>query len=222
MVLSIQHMYPDYILSSLQDKILRIVCTTRDATYSTLIQETKRDRTTVLQSVESLIKHGFIEKQKVNPEYEKSKLIFKATPTGKQIAWEYLQMDLEDIMKLEDDPLIANYLEFIKDISDPVQRKALLLPLSDLLKSPRAWISESRIADNEEIRGIRREIIRDSFKESLLELVQNKNYEAKDLFNAERIKWFTKIFTSKEIKEIREYIRLVAYKANLTIEKFPD
>lgn len=217
MVLSIQHMYPDYILSSLQDKILRIVCTTRDATYSTLIQETKRDRTTVLQSVESLIKHGFIEKQKVNPEYEKSRLIFKATPTGKQIAWKYLQMDLEDIMKLEDDPLVAHYLEFIKDISDPVQRKALLQPLSDLLTSPTAWG-----ADYEETRSIRREIITDSFKESLLELLQNKNYEAKNLFNTERIKWFKKIFTSKEIKEITEYIRLVADNSNLTIERFPD
>ena len=212
----------DYNLSSLQNKILRLICTTRDASYWTLMRETKRDRTTILQSVESLIKHGFIEKKKVNPEYEKSRLIFKATPMGKQMAWEYLHMNLEDIMKFEDDPQIINYLAFIKNISDPAQHKALLQPLSDVLTSPRAWLREGRIESDEEVRSTRREILRDSFKESLLELLQNKNYDAKKLFNTESIKWFKELFTSEEIKEIKEYMRQIIENANLTIERFPE
>jgi hypothetical protein len=125
-------------------------------------------------------------------------------------------------VKIDDDPQIANYLEFIKDIPDPVQRKALLQPLSDVLTSPRAWLREGRVESNYEVRSTRRDILRDSFKESLLELLQNKNYEAKNLFNTERIKWFKKIFTSKEIKEIRDFIRFVADNGNLTIDRFPD
>jgi DNA-binding MarR family transcriptional regulator len=207
----------DYVLSSLQAKILRIICTTQNVSYKTLIEETNRDRTTVLQSIESLIKNGYVEKQKVNPEYEKSKLIFKATPTGKQIASDYLDIRLEDIMKLEEDEQITNYLEFIKNITDPSQQKKFLQPLSDLLTSPIAWTSEGKIKPDE-----KREIIIDGFKEALLELFKNKNYDAKNLFNNKSIKWFQKLFTSNEIKEIKEDILQVVDNANLTIERFPD
>jgi DNA-binding MarR family transcriptional regulator len=207
----------DYVLSSLQDKILRIICTTKDVSYKTLIEETNRDRTTILQSVESLIKNGFIGKQKVNPEYEKSKLIFKATSTGKQIARDHLGIRLEDIMILEEDQQITNYLEFIKNITDPSHQEEFLQPLTDLLTSPRAWTSEDKIVPDE-----KREIIRDGFKEALLELFKNKNYDAKHLLNNRSIKWLQKLFTSQEISEIKEDILQVVDNANLTIERFPD
>lgn len=215
-VVSVQHMPHGAILSSLQDRILRLICTTRNVSYTTLIQETHRDRTTILQSVESLIKHGLIEKQKINPEYEKSKLIFKATNTGKQIAYSYLGVSLEDIMKLEEDKQITEYLEFIKDITDPLQRKALLQPLSDLLTSPRAW----RVEADEKTRSTRRDILKNGFKESLLELLQIKNYEVKNLFNTRSTKWLAKLFTTKEINEIKEFVRHVRDKADVTIEMF--
>ncbi len=216
-----QHIPHGTILSTLQNKILRLICTTRDVNYTTLIQETKRDRTTILQSVESLIKHGLIEKQKINPEYEKSKLIFKATNTGKQIARSHLGVNLEDIMKLEDDEQIANYLEFIKDITDPLQRNALQEPLSDLLTSPRAWISEDKTEADEETLRARREILRDAFRESLMELFKNKKYNVKDFLNNKNVKQFKKLFTPEEIKEIREYIQQIVDNASLTLERFP-
>ncbi len=206
-------------LSSLQQKILDVICTNKNVTYKTLIQVTKKDRITVLQSVESLIKRNLIEKQKSNPEYEKSKLVFKATNRGKQIAHAYLGVSLEDIMKLEEDEQIANYLEFIKDITDPLQRKVLLQPLSDLLESPEAWEDEQA---EEKTRGTRREILRNGFKESLRELFDNKNYNPKNLFNNKRIIWFKRLFTPEEIKEINEDIQQMVENAKLTIERFPE
>ncbi len=216
------HLGTDLLSSALQKKILQIVCTRKDVTYKILIQETKRDRITVLQSVESLIKHNLIEKQKTNPEYEKSKLIFKATPGGKQIACAYFGISLEDIMKLEDDEQIANYLEFIKDITDPIERKELLQPLSDLLTSPRARVVESKREDDEKTHSIRREVLRDGFKEVLLELFKNENYDAKKFLNNKSIRWFKKLFTSEETQEIKEYLRQVVENANLTIERLPE
>ena len=62
-------------------------------------------------------------------------------------------MSLEDIMKLEEDKQITEYLEFIKDITDPLQRKALLQPLSDLLTSPRAWRVEADEKNTEYKKG---------------------------------------------------------------------
>jgi hypothetical protein len=144
-------------------------------------------------------------------------LIFKATLTTKELAWRQLGIRLEDIMKLEEDEQITNYLEFIKNITDPLQQTEFLEQLSDLLTSPRAWTSEGKIKPDE-----KREIIIDGFKEALLELFKNKNYDAKNLFNNKNIKWFQKLFTSNEIKEIKEDILQVVDNANLTIERFPD
>jgi hypothetical protein len=79
------------------------------------------------------------------------------------------------------------------------------------------WTSEGKIEPDE-----KREIIRDGFKEALLELFKNKNYDAKTLFNNKSVKWFRKLFTSNEIKEIKEDILQVVDNANLTIERFPD
>ena len=45
---------------------------------------------------------------------KKSKLIFKATNTGKQIAYSDLGVSLEDIMKLEEDKQITLYLNLLK------------------------------------------------------------------------------------------------------------
>src|SRR5437763_12848637 len=163
--------------------ILRIICTTNTVTYKTLMEKIDRDRATIVQSVESLIKHGYIEKQKVNPEYEKSKLIFKPTFLGKHHAWRLLNISLEEIMKVDKDEQISNYLEFIKDVSDLSQRERLLQPLSILLTSYISWKSKGNISVEE-----KKEILKDGFKKGLLELVQNKDYNAKSLLNNRSIK----------------------------------
>jgi hypothetical protein len=207
----------DLTSSALQQKILRIICTKKNVTYKVLMAETKRDRITILQSVESLIKHHLIRKIKSNPEYEKSRLIFKATNTAKEFAHARLGVSLEDIVKIEEDQQVTEYFEFIKDITDSPQRKTLLQPLLDLITSPKAWVSEDTIETGENTLDRRREVLKDSFKESLLELFINEDYNAKGLFNSKNVKWFKKLFTPEEVKEIVGYIRRIVNNANLTM-----
>ena len=45
---------PPSLSSDLQEKILQIICSNKDVTYKTLMEKTKRDRITVLQSVVAL------------------------------------------------------------------------------------------------------------------------------------------------------------------------
>ena len=69
-------------------------------------------------------------------------------------------------------------------------------------------------------RSTRRDILKNGFKESLLELLQIKNYEVKNLFNTRSTKWLARLFTTKEINEIKEFVRHVRDKADVTIEMF--
>jgi hypothetical protein len=55
-------------LGELQDKILAHICRTKDADYKTLSKETDRDRITLKQSIDPLIKRRYITAEKVNPE----------------------------------------------------------------------------------------------------------------------------------------------------------
>jgi hypothetical protein len=96
------------------------------------MEKTKRDRITILQSIESLIKRNHVLKQKSEPEYEKSILIFKPTLLGKCYACTIIEVNIEDLLKLESDEEIANYLDVIKDITNPLQRKMFVEPLSEL------------------------------------------------------------------------------------------
>src|SRR4051812_1686083 len=70
------------ITTELQEKILRHICKTRDADYKTISKETDRDRITILQSLQPLMKHHYVYKQKIDPNRIKSKLIFKPTDKG--------------------------------------------------------------------------------------------------------------------------------------------
>jgi hypothetical protein len=205
----------EHTLSQLQQKILRLICTMNNVSYKTLMEKTNRDRVTILQSIESLIKYNYIQKQKINPEYEKSKLIFKPTHLGKHVAWIDLDIPLEDIMKIEGDEEIVNYLEFIKDIRDPSQRKVLIDPLSTILTSLAAWTSKGRLEPNQKTN-----IIKEGLKKGLLELVQNKNYDAKNLLNERSISWLKKLFTPQQIREIRDFILQVRDNLTRTNERF--
>jgi DNA-binding MarR family transcriptional regulator len=205
-------------LSALQEKILQFVCTKEDVTYKMLIEETKRDRITILQSIESLIKRNFIKKQKSNPEYEKSKLIFKPTLSGKNHAVFILKVDFEDILKSERDEDIANYLEFIKDITDPLQRKMLVQPLSELYTSLAAMEVEGKLPQQ-----FKKKVLREALKKGILETIQkNNNYSATHLLNERSIKWLKKLLTPIEIKELEDFLVTIRDNLSKTIERFPD
>jgi predicted transcriptional regulator len=200
-----------FLSSSLQYRILQIVCTNQNVTYKVLMENTKRDRITVLQSVESLIKRDLIVKQKSNPEFEKSKLIFKPTLSGKNYAVNILKVDLEDILKLETDEEIINYLEFIKDITNPIQRRRLIDPLSVLFASMRSY-QETR-TKGKISKEYEKKIVKKALKQGILEVAQDNNYDAKNLLNQRSIKYLNNLLTPKEIEELEH--SLVTVRDNL-------
>src|SRR5919202_645473 len=98
------------VLTDLQANILRHVCNTNNATYKTLMEKIHKDRITILQSLESLIKYRYIEKKKVNPNHEKSKLVFIPTHKGISYAWFNLKdIDIKKIIKVNADDVITQY-----------------------------------------------------------------------------------------------------------------
>ncbi len=177
--------YPSREDLPLHQKILRIICSKQNVTYKTLIEETRRDRTTILQSVKSLVKKEYIIKEKRNPEYEKSKLIFKPTRYGKNYALCGLGVDVEDVLKLERDEQIANYLELIKDIADPLQRKPFIEPLLGLFSSD---VTTPQI---------KKQILNRALKKGVIEIVRNNNYDSKRLLNKSSIPVAQKIIFFK-------------------------
>jgi hypothetical protein len=85
----------DMLTSDLQERILLHVCTTTNADYKTISKETDRDRITILQSLQGLFRRHYVEKKKVLPQYEKSKLIFLPTPKGIIYALAFLNLDFK-------------------------------------------------------------------------------------------------------------------------------
>jgi hypothetical protein len=206
-------------LSDLQRKILQVICTKENVTYRMLTEKTKRDRITILQSIESLIKRNHILKQKSNPEYEKSILIFKPTLLGKCYACSIrkVDVDLEDILKLDGDDEITNYLEIIKNITNPLQRKMFIQPLSELFS-----LSELSKNQFKMPQAFKERVLKKAFKEGVLKISQNNNFDPRSLLNERSVLSLKKLFTPIEIKELEDYLVTMRDNLSKTIDSFPD
>jgi hypothetical protein len=208
-------------LSRLQEKILKIVCTRRnvDVDYVLLMKETNRDRVTIAQSVNSLVDRHFLSKEKINPEYEKSKVIIKPTFHGKDYSVNFLKVSLEDMLKAEDNEYIYAFLEFIKDISDPSQRHSLIDPLKTLF----LWLHESWVT-NFSVKGkneVIKEVLMRGLKTGISQMVLNENYNAKKLLNKRSNEWLKKLFSSQEIRDLQHFIVYMGDNLVSTAKRFP-
>lgn len=207
---------PEVSLSLLQEKILKIVCTHRNVDYALLMEEVKRDRITIMQSVDSLAKHKYVKKDKINPEYEKSKLIIRPTFSGKHNAWRFLGVDLEDILRIEDNGQITAYLEFIKDIHDASQRQKLIRPLEAFLTLIEAWTSEGKLEPSQS-----KEILKQGIKNGISELAKDRNYNETELLNKRSNEWLKKLFSSQERRDLQHFIVHMGDKLVSTAKRFP-
>ena len=131
--------------SELQGKILSHICTRKNANYASLMKDIKKDRITILQSIESLIKYHYIEKEKIHPEHEKSKLIFIPTLRGKARAWSYFGLNVKDMVKTKKEDLITNYIEFIKDVFPSGRHKQTLRLLFSIIERDYLNIEEEGV-----------------------------------------------------------------------------
>jgi len=203
-------------LSALQENILRMVCTRDNVTYKMLIEETHRDRITILQSVNSLIKQNYITKQKEHPEHEKSKLTFKPTHSGKQVAVFRMKVSLEEILIAEKDKDISSYFNVIKDITDATQRDLFVLPLERLLTLPITIDTEIRR------RQIRKNILKEALKKGLQEAVQNQDYNASSLVNERSLRRLKELLSPTEIRHLKNSLSITRNNLTETIEKLPS
>ena len=82
--------------TELQQKILSHIGRTYGANYRTLVEDLQRNRITILQSVESLIKHQYVAKKQISPDesyiiYQRvgtiSSVIFLLTHKGIGATW---------------------------------------------------------------------------------------------------------------------------------------
>jgi hypothetical protein len=200
---------------TLQGKILQHLCTTANANYKTLTKEIGRDRITILQSIESLIKYHYVEKERNNPQKEKSKLTFLPTFKGIACLWLAFQFDLKEMIKLkkQDDKIIM-YLEFVKDLfkGESHQRPMLMWLFSHI---------ELMYMRLEREDTGKRKLIKESFTMGILELVRRGDYDATRLFNEKGVQWLTKLYSKEELNEFKELF--VRIKQNLTavIERLP-
>jgi hypothetical protein len=199
--------------TELQGKILCHICTMKNASYDTLIRATGKDRITILQSIESLIKYHYIEKEKVHPEHEKSKLIFIPTLRGKASAWSYFGLDIKDTIETKQVDEITDYIGFIKDVFRDRQQKPMLNRLFNTIEREYLDIEQ-------EGPDTKRKLIKECFTEGILELVQQEDYNATELFNNKGIQWLNKLYSHRELKEVKELLVRTNKNLTSTIERF--
>jgi hypothetical protein len=170
------------------------------------------------QSVNSLLQHRFVSKDKIKPEYEKSKVIIKATFPGKHYSVNVLDVNLEDVLKIEGDEHISAFLEFIKDIPES-QRHELIDPLNELF----SWLYENWIFDYtiKKKDVLIKEILMSGLKTGISQLIGYEKYDADKLLNKRSIESLKNLFSNHEIEKLRQSI--VQMKNNIisTEEKFP-
>jgi hypothetical protein len=216
MSMSLKHSRVPVLLtpSELQMKILNHICSTSEATYRSLIQVLKRDRVTILQSLKSLVKYRYVEQRKINPQYEKSKIIFMPTFKGFGEAWLESSIQSKDIVNTKRTDEIVEYVQFIDSTFLPSQHTEMLQFLFSKL-------SKGYSTDYEPDTNNKRNLIKDSFRKGLLALIQSTEYNIDFLSKRETRIWLNKLYSSRELKEIKEHYMKIRDNISMTIERFP-
>jgi hypothetical protein len=201
-------------LSELQLKILNHICSTSEATYRSLIQVLKRDRVTVLQSMKSLVKNRYVEQRKINPQYEKSKVVFIPTFKGFCEAWLESRIKTGDIVNTRRTDEIVEYVQYIDSTFLPSKHKEMLQLLFSKL-------AKGYSTDYEPDTNDKKNLIKNSFQSGLLALIQSADYNIDFLSKRETGIWLNKLYSPSELKEIKEHFMKIRDNISMTIERFP-
>lgn len=200
--------------TDLQRKILLHLCTTENATYESLIKEIERDRTTILESIESLIRHDYVEKERVNPEHPKSMLIFAPTLRGVATAWSFFGFDVKDMINIKKEDEITKYLEFVRNVFSFPQQIPMLSRLFNT-------IERDYLKVQEEGSTTKKRLVKESFTNGIFELMQQENYDVSRLFNNNSNQWLHKLYSQVELRGLKEFFVRTEKNLISTIKKFP-
>ena len=117
--------------SELQAKILKHIVVTKNADYQSVSKYTGKNRITNLQSLETLVKHQFVNKFRTDSKNRKSKLNFAATPKGIWYAIANLNVDVRDIPMSDEE--LGMYQDYLKGVDDKEGRKDFISNVAKLL-----------------------------------------------------------------------------------------
>jgi DNA-binding PadR family transcriptional regulator len=188
----------------------------KNADYKTLSKATDRDRITLLQSLQSLIKHRLVEKENTSVDRRRIKLVFKPTHKGRAYASTFLGMDLDDIRNAQfDDHERRKYREFIKQVANPSERKRNeRLIMRDLLL-------ENLFQDDGNIPEIDK-LLYQLTRVRLLRFIRIKNFDFNELFTPANLNELKAISTKSELKEFKELLTNLRKNLDSTIKSLSN
>jgi hypothetical protein len=176
--------------TGLQSTILFHICVTKNANYKSVMDATKRNRITILQSLRILIERHLIYQEKINPHYKKSKLIFKATDRGifnvigNSDSWETCSI----VNQIENAHMIPSILRQFKELTNNKGNKSsnsssLLEPIKEFA----FYMSANDLFDKNGFSLVNE--IRDLWKHEvrmwMSEIVSNKYFDIENLFGSQ-------------------------------------
>jgi hypothetical protein len=194
-----QKLKEEYVLSDLQEMILRSICVTKDADYHSLEKETKRRRTTIVQSLVPLRRHHYVWTEKANPANKTSKLIFRVTHKGFYYCIAFLSVDWDnEVIKvnIETEKQMNEYTEFIKSIPDYDARKAFLHQTAKLIMKYNPFDRKGMFVTNK-IHGL----LSLGVRFGILELAKGDD----TLVGEKTMDQLTKMCRPEEIMEIKKF-----------------
>jgi predicted transcriptional regulator len=204
-------------ISDLQAQILKHVCQTKDADYKTISKETDRDRITILQSLQSLIKRRYIQKQKLEPEHVKSKLIFKPTRKGMIYAIGHLEVPYDKVLNAhpEAEQLLEYDNPYLEYLSDPIQLNRIMYYWLNALLDKKAFDNEGRLISSKS----KQNTVKLASMRAMLNLFADKEFNPNTLFKSADQSTKGKHVVRKEFEELEAFLRQIKNNLDLTLRK---
>ena len=163
-------------LSSLQHNIIQYLTLNPKADYKDISKYVDKDRITIKQSIDTLIKKNYIKKEKVYPDRERSKLVFNLTHKGLIYSFAFLDGKIS-ILKNLNDSQFQGFLKYLLEIPKPRAAESFkaLVCLGfmnyDLFKDDGSMICENEY-----------DIAKQMFRIFLLQKTQDKHFDIEKLF----------------------------------------
>jgi hypothetical protein len=203
------------ITSELQAKILKHICKTRDADYKTISKETGKDRITILQSLQPLMKRQYVYKQKIEPSRIKSKLIFRPTDKGMAYSIASLGVDIDDVRKAHvDADVLVEYNDLIKKIDNPLQRKQFEREMIKVLARYNLFDDKGKTIITD-----RKAFLKQGIRIGLFNLTADKYYDPENLFTPQVVERLKGIVGTSELKEFKEFLMKIRKNLDLSIKQ---
>ena len=207
--------HPNKLTSVLQQDILKHIVTTRDAGYDTLMVDIKRDRITILQSLETLVKRNYVKKVEIGPYFERNiKFMLKPTTKGIIYSIAFLDVGFDTILKtIGEQNDFVRYNELMKNIVNKSERNEFMK------NTAQALIDFDTFDENGEMKITKGEdFFNYGIMMALTGLGRKKSPKSSVYFDNQSIDSLRKIFSVDELKEIQEYYSKVRRYVNTTTD----